>query len=86
MDAPHPIQVYQMKVSLARISPMIWRRFLVRSGLSLYGLNRVIQVLMGWEDYHLHQFKIHGRVYAVQWSEQRKRPICTVLTATREIS
>ena len=26
MDAPHPIQVYQMKVSLARINPMIWRQ------------------------------------------------------------
>ncbi|MEO7254123.1 MAG: plasmid pRiA4b ORF-3 family protein [Casimicrobium sp.] len=44
---------------------------MVRSDLSLYGLNRVIQVLMGWEDCHLHQFKIHGCVYAVQWSEQR---------------
>ena len=71
MDALPGIEIYQMKVSLARISPMIWRRFLVPSDLSLYGLNRVIQVLMGWEDYHLHQFKIHGRVYAVQWSEQR---------------
>lgn len=50
---------------------MIWRRFLVRSDLSLYGLNRVIQVLMGWEDYHLHQFKLHGHGYAVRWSEQR---------------
>ena len=71
MDALPGIEIYQMKVSLARISPMIWRRFLVPSDLSLYGLDRVIQVLMGWEDYHLHQFKIHGRVYAVQWSEQR---------------
>lgn len=40
---------------------MIWRRLLVRSDLTLFGLHRVIQIAFGWEDYHLHAFKVHGR-------------------------
>jgi len=39
---------------------MIWRRVLVRSDMTLSGLHQVIQIAMGWEDYHLHAFRIHG--------------------------
>jgi len=33
--------------------------------LSIADLHHVIQVLMGWEDDHLHRFRIHGRDYGV---------------------
>ena len=33
------------------------------SGFSLGELHTVIQVAMGWEDYHLHQFHIDGQRY-----------------------
>jgi hypothetical protein len=56
MSCIPPLVIYQMKISLVRISPMIWRRILVRSDMTLSGLHQVIQIAMGWEDYHLHAF------------------------------
>ena len=65
--------VYQIKVSLRGISPMIWRRLLVSDDLTLYGLHRVIQIAFSWEDYHLHAFKLHGRRYSTMWTGERHR-------------
>ena len=31
---------------------------------SLDALHRILQVVMGWEDYHLHQFTVRDVVYA----------------------
>ncbi len=42
---------------------MILRRLLVRSDMSLADLHYAIQIAMGWEDFHLHRFSIHGKVY-----------------------
>ena len=42
---------------------MVWRRLQVPETTTLAELHRVIQVAMGWEDYHLHRFQIHGRDY-----------------------
>jgi len=32
---------------------------------TLAQLHRILQIVMGWEDYHLHQFEIGRRVYSV---------------------
>src|SRR3546814_18320881 len=66
MSKPAPLVAYRLKVGLRDISPMIWRRLLVRSDLTLFGLHRVIQIAFGWEDYHLHAFKVHGRRFGTQ--------------------
>jgi hypothetical protein len=42
---------------------MIWCRLLVPEEPTLYALPRTIQIAFGWEDYHLHAFKLHGRHY-----------------------
>ena len=55
--------VYQLRVVLRGISPLIWRRLLVRSDATLVDLHAVLQVAFSWDDYHLHRFKIHGREY-----------------------
>lgn len=52
---------------------MIWRRVLVRSDMTLTSLHQVIQIAMGWEDYHLHAFRIHGRYFGIQWTGERHR-------------
>lgn len=65
--------IYQLKVSLRDISPMIWRRLLVPADLTLFGLHRTIQIGFGWEDYHLHAFKLHGRRYGTMWTGERHR-------------
>ena len=57
-DAP----IYQIKVTLKGSKPPIWRRVLVRSDITLAELHLILQAVMGWWDYHLHQF-IVGRTY-----------------------
>jgi hypothetical protein len=58
-------EVYQFHVWIQQISPMIWRRLLVRSDSSLGDLHDIIQIAFGWSDTHLHRFRIHGRDYGV---------------------
>jgi hypothetical protein len=58
-------EIYQLHVRIRRISPMIWRRLLVRSDSTLANLHDTLQVAFGWTDFHLHRFRIHGRDYGV---------------------
>lgn len=60
------LKVYQFKIHLKDINPMIfWRRFLIQSNSTLKDLHYVIQILMGWTDYHLNEFIIKGRKYTI---------------------
>ncbi len=54
--------VYQLKVTLRRSRPPIWRRVLVQADLTLDRLHQILQVVMGWTDSHLHQFRF-GETY-----------------------
>ncbi|MBI9084201.1 MAG: plasmid pRiA4b ORF-3 family protein [Desulfobacterales bacterium] len=51
-------RVYQFKISLKEVSPLIWRRIHVPTVYSFWDLHVAIQDAMGWLDYHLHQFSI----------------------------
>jgi hypothetical protein len=53
-----PQDIYQIKVTLLGTRPPIWRRLLVPAGLTLEVLHDVLQVAMGWDDSHLHEFRI----------------------------
>jgi len=55
--------VYQIKVTLKDIRPPIWRRVQVPSNISLNKLHRLLQAVMPWDDYHLHQFIVDGVYY-----------------------
>ena len=50
------VPLYQLKITLRRSRPPIWRRVVVRSDMKLDRLHTVIQVAMGWTNSHLHQF------------------------------
>jgi hypothetical protein len=56
------VPIYQIKVTLKGSKPPIWRRILVRSDVTLAELHDVLQAVMSWWDYHLHQF-IVGETY-----------------------
>lgn len=58
-----PKKIYQIKVTLYRSKPSIWRRLLVLNSIALSGLHKLIQDAMGWEDGHLHQFTVNGNCY-----------------------
>lgn len=55
--------VYQLRVVLREISPIIWRRLLIPADTTLAGLHDVLQVAFGWSGEHLHRFVVHGADY-----------------------
>jgi hypothetical protein len=59
------VEVYQLRYWLKGVSPMIWRRLLVRSDSTIADLHFFIQLSLGWSDDHLHQFSIHGKDYGI---------------------
>ena len=63
--AQQTIRVYQLKIVLRDISPLVWRRVRVTSDTTIADLHAIVQTVMGWEDVHLHQFRIHGKAYGV---------------------
>jgi len=63
--------VYQLRVLLRDIHPPIWRRVQVWDDVTLAQLHRILQIVMSWEDCHLHQFRIGGGVYSVPDSEDK---------------
>jgi hypothetical protein len=58
-------EVYRLHVWIHQISPMIWRRLLVRSDSTIADLHYTIQIAFGWSDEHLNMFHIHGQDYGV---------------------
>src|SRR5438477_1061276 len=57
--------VYQLRVVLRGVSPLIWRRLLVRDDSTIADLHATLQIALGWSDEHLNRFVIHGREYGV---------------------
>ena len=60
---------YVLVISLADIEPRIWRRFLAPSSITLKRLHIVVQTIMGWSNYHLHQFQTHLGTYGTPDAE-----------------
>ena len=56
--------LYQLNVTLRDIHPPVWRRIQVWEDTTLAQLHTILQIVMGWEDYHLHQFVIGRRLTA----------------------
>ena len=52
--------IFQLKITLDESKPLIWRRFLVEDSISFHQLHEIIQIVMGWESYHLYQFSVNG--------------------------
>ena len=67
MSTPASPAVYQLRIRLDRISPLIWRRLLVRDTTTIAELHAIIQLAFGWSDDHLHQFLIYGKAYGIAY-------------------
>jgi hypothetical protein len=67
--------VYSLRIELLHIKPFIWRRVWIPSDTVLQRLHKIIQVCMGWEDYHLHEFRIGEQRYAVPSPEDFDRDL-----------
>lgn len=58
---PKPPRDLDLRVTLAEIEPPIWRLVRVPDHYTLHQLHRVFQLLFGWLDYHLYDFRIGER-------------------------
>jgi hypothetical protein len=55
----------QVRITLADVAdPPVWRRVLIPSAYPLDRVHSVIQATMGWQNYHLHAFRIGDQSYA----------------------
>jgi hypothetical protein len=63
---PNPV-VYQLRVVMVGISPLIWRRVLIPADTTIAGLHTVLQIAFGWGGEHLHRFVIHGTEYGISY-------------------
>jgi hypothetical protein len=51
-------QMLQLRIALLNVKPPVWRRVVVSDNLTFLQLHDVIQVAMGWEDCHMHEFEV----------------------------
>ncbi len=58
-------KAYQIRIELRDIDPPIWRRVLVWEDTTLAELHGILQIVMGWEDCHLHDFQIGAGTYGI---------------------
>jgi len=56
------IEIYQLRIWIKGISPMIWRHLLVKSDNTIADLHHSIQIAMGWDDEHLNQLLFGGNL------------------------
>jgi len=54
-------QVIDLTISAEDSDPKIWRRLYVPSSMPMDKLHEAIQSVMGWLDYHLHEFVVDDR-------------------------
>jgi len=66
-------QVLQVRITLNRTRPPIWRRVAVLPDITLGELHEVIQIVMGWTDSHLHHFVLHDKALKPSQQEMARR-------------
>lgn len=71
------MEIYQIQITLAGYKPKIWRRVLIQPDMLLSDFHIVIQIVMGWENSHLHQFIKNKTFYTLRleddwtWEEMK---------------
>ena len=51
-------KIFQFKISLQGVKPPVWRRILISDESTFWDLHVAIQDAMGWQDCHLHAFRL----------------------------
>jgi Plasmid pRiA4b ORF-3-like protein len=62
--------VIQLRVTLVNVDdPPVWRRLVIPADYTLDRVDGVIQAAMGWDNSHLHMFRIGGQNYGPAYLE-----------------
>jgi Plasmid pRiA4b ORF-3-like protein len=59
--------IFRLRVVIAGISPLIWRRLEVAADTTVAGLHAIVQTVFGWSGEHLHRFVIGGTEYGISY-------------------
>jgi len=51
-------QAVELKITLDLAKHSVWRRVIVPQHITFHQLHEVLQIVFGWQDYHLHDFLI----------------------------
>jgi hypothetical protein len=85
------MKILQLKIRLEGIRPFIWRKFLVEDSISFHKLHEIIQWVMGWENYHLYEFRVGGlsilephEDYMQDVTDSRKTRLSHILTIEKQ--
>jgi hypothetical protein len=74
---------YTFHLHLLGVQLKVTRTFKVSSEGSMYQLHHIIQVVMGWKNYHLYQFEVNEVMYAdPRLDDQYEEPITDVRDAS----
>lgn len=57
--------VARVRIELEGTDPLVWRELDLPLSTTLAALHDIIQVVIGWWDYHLYEFVIRDRIYSV---------------------
>ncbi len=58
-------KLLQLKITLRDSKPPIWRRILVKENINFHKLHEIIQVVMGWQNYHLYDFIVNDQRFSL---------------------
>jgi hypothetical protein len=85
--------VLQVRITLLDVGdPLVWRQVLVPAAYPLSRVHRVIQAAMGWEDCHLHAFRIGKTTYGpdpddeLGWADETTTRLADVARVRTRIS
>lgn len=76
---------YELRVQLEGTDPPVWRTVQVPQRATLHRLHEVLQVAMGWSDYHLYLFHVGGKVYGEPSPEWESEVYDSTSTTLEEI-
>jgi len=74
------MSILTFQIKLIDTNPLVSRTFRVSSKNSMFVLHHIIQVTMGWKNYHLYQFEVNQMLIADKrlWDEYEMEPITDV--------
>jgi hypothetical protein len=59
-----------LRIELLEIEPLIWRRVRVDGAVTLKQLNEILQIVMGWRNKHLHEYRTRKLVIGIKDAEE----------------
>jgi len=57
--------ITRVRIELEGTEPLVWRELDLPLSTTLASLHDIIQVVMRWQDYHLHEFVVGDKIYGV---------------------